>query len=729
MSYLNEFHKKLDHKDFMGLLTLWEEYCTCDEVDGIELNKILGIIFDSEFSEGFGQYAESILPLWEALEPGDIRDSVFEKIIDLQTTNSSQLAELSYAFLTEHFSNHPLFLEKIRLVGLRTNENFRRAIRNYKLLTHIEKGNFVFHTAGWGTGEILETSLIREEVLLEFENVLGVKKLSFENIFKTLEPLPSDHFLALRFGDADALELTAKKKPIEIIQLLLKDLGPKTASEIKDELLDLVIPKKEWSNWWQSTRNKLKKETSIVSPSSLHKPFQLCHKDVSHFQRFENELELINKTNRIDDKTKIDRTIVLVYNFMRDFSEELRKNDVLLSLKELISTLLVHADLTDAQRFCLQVFSEETHGKEYCATDLKLFIENLELLQPLLSAIEIASVKKKVLILIRKQRSDWTDVFKSLFLTIDQTLLREYILKELGAFAREQLEDMLHMCLKNPSTYADVLFWYFQKSCQDSSLPLTDAKGRTRLLEAYFLALIAAERDRTKTALVKKMVQFLTNKKFAVTRKVLQGLSKEFLKELMLLVAKSHSFSSHETQIFNSLIIVACPDLNSAQEKPQSDEEEMFWTSQNGLNKLKQRLEHLTSVEMVDVAKEIEEARAHGDLRENSEYKYALERRSRIQNEIAELGEKVRCARLLTSADVDLSSVNIGTQIQLDTENATASKLLTIMGPWEADIEKNILSAKSKMAKSLLSKSVGDKVDLEGQKYKITKIELASVLS
>ena len=49
-----------------------------------------------------------------------------------------------------------------------------------------EKGNFVFHTGGWGTGEIVDVSLVREELVLEFEYVVGSQHFSFEKAFKTL---------------------------------------------------------------------------------------------------------------------------------------------------------------------------------------------------------------------------------------------------------------------------------------------------------------------------------------------------------------------------------------------------------------------------------------------------------------------------------------------------------------------------------------------------------------
>ena len=82
--------------------------------------------------------------------------------------------------------------------------------------------------------EIMEVSLLREQLSIEFDYVPGRKDMSFKNVFSNLLPIPREHFLALRFGDPDALEARAKKNPIEIIHLILKDLGPKSASEIKD---------------------------------------------------------------------------------------------------------------------------------------------------------------------------------------------------------------------------------------------------------------------------------------------------------------------------------------------------------------------------------------------------------------------------------------------------------------------------------------------------------------
>ena len=107
----------------------------------------------------------------------------------------------------------------------------------------------------------MSLSMVREEVEIEFENLMGTKSLSFKNARSHLFPIPKDHFLARRFGDADTLESFAKEDPVATLRLFLRDMGPRSAAEIKEEFLDLVIPEADWAKWWQSARTKLKKRS------------------------------------------------------------------------------------------------------------------------------------------------------------------------------------------------------------------------------------------------------------------------------------------------------------------------------------------------------------------------------------------------------------------------------------------------------------------------------------
>ena len=109
-----------------------------------------------------------------------------------------------------------------------------------------------------------------------------------------------------------------------MIKLLLRDLGPRTASEIKEELSDLVIPAADWNRWWQTARTKIKKDTKIASPKELKDPFVLRTEEVPH------EISL---HKALEKKPGVHATIQMVYNFIRDFPETLKNQEFRSSLE------------------------------------------------------------------------------------------------------------------------------------------------------------------------------------------------------------------------------------------------------------------------------------------------------------------------------------------------------------------------------------------------------------
>ena len=85
-----------------------------------------------------------------------------------------------------------------------------------------------------------------------------------------------------------------------------------------------------------------------------------------------------------------------------------------------------------------------------------------------------------------------------------------------------------------------------------------------------------------------------------------------------------------------------------------------FGQHKKGYRKVKERIKEISTSETVDNAKEIEAARALGDLRENAEFKAALERRDRLQSELRTLSEQFNRARILTTNDVTTNEVRRG---------------------------------------------------------------------
>jgi transcription elongation GreA/GreB family factor len=224
--------------------------------------------------------------------------------------------------------------------------------------------------------------------------------------------------------------------------------------------------------------------------------------------------------------------------------------------------------------------------------------------------------------------------------------------------------------------------------------------------------------------LVKKIQNILSGNRFAIVRQIMQEASLEDVKEFLLLASKCHSLSDHDQKIFHSLAEVVHPSLSKMNKKAKAPEAEsnIIWTTAEGYRKLQHRIQQIATSETVENAKEIEVARSHGDLRENAEFKAALERRDRLQSELKLLSEQLNRARIITREDITTDVAGIGSVV--DCKGSKGERITyTLLGPWDADPEQNILSFQSKLAQQIKGLSVGETFTAQGEEYTIIAIK------
>lgn len=715
MGYLEEFQHKINDHDFPKFFQLWEEYCTGATTSAEEFIQLLDLVKRSDFVKLFGQFAETALPLWSEVKDEEAAYNICKRLVDMQTTNSPVLADAAYRTLEKRYGSDPKFKERIRQVGLLTRENFQSAISNYELLAHLQKGNFVFHTSGWGTGEVVDISSVREQAAIEFENVTGIKHLAFDTAYKTLVPLSKEHFLARRFADPDLLEQQARQQPEEVLHELLKDLGPKTAAEIKEEMAEVVIPESDWSRWWQTARAKLKRDPRFENPATLKDPFTLREEAISETE----ELHLaIGKQEAPGD------IIQASYAFARDMPQMLRKPEVKETLKEKLVGLLSHEHLTEEQELQICIFLENMFGHKVEGRSVEEFIKRVDNIEELINRMEIAAFKKRALTMVRESRSDWPQLFAALFFTVNPGTLRDYIVKELTAPEGLRLLDAnLKELLKHPKKYPEVFLWYFQKIAKktDEELPYSDKEGQCKFLEAFLILLYQIEHEPEYKDITKKMYNLLIAKRFAIVRYLIEGSSLEFIKEYLLLVAKCHIFTENDKKILRSLAQVVHPSLAPQKERGAEKDSDVIWTTEQGYLKIQDRIKEIATVEMIENAREVEAARALGDLRENAEYKFAVERRGRLQGEMKALSKQLNKARILTPLDIAPGEVGVGSIVEL--EDSKGNKLAyTLLGPWDTQPEEHIISYQSNLALAMTGCKLGEAFSFRDEQYKIVGI-------
>ncbi|MCX6234865.1 MAG: transcription elongation factor GreA [Bacteroidetes bacterium] len=136
-----------------------------------------------------------------------------------------------------------------------------------------------------------------------------------------------------------------------------------------------------------------------------------------------------------------------------------------------------------------------------------------------------------------------------------------------------------------------------------------------------------------------------------------------------------------------------------------------YYTTQ-GLKKLKDELEHLVTVERPAISKLIAEARDKGDLSENAEYDAAKNAQEMLEMKIAKLKEVLLNARIIDESKMDDSKVLILSKIKLKNLKNNAIMTYTLVPENEADVKTGKISINSPIARGLLGKTVGDKVEI-----------------
>lgn len=136
-----------------------------------------------------------------------------------------------------------------------------------------------------------------------------------------------------------------------------------------------------------------------------------------------------------------------------------------------------------------------------------------------------------------------------------------------------------------------------------------------------------------------------------------------------------------------------------------------YYTTE-GLQKLKDELHQLETIERRRCTQAVAEAREKGDLSENAEYDAAREAQALLEVKIAKLKEVMVNARLVDETQLDLSKVSILTTVKIKNLKNNATMTYTLVAEQEADLKSGKISVDSPIGKGLLGKKVGDKVDI-----------------
>jgi transcription elongation factor GreA len=146
--------------------------------------------------------------------------------------------------------------------------------------------------------------------------------------------------------------------------------------------------------------------------------------------------------------------------------------------------------------------------------------------------------------------------------------------------------------------------------------------------------------------------------------------------------------------------------------------------TREGYEKLKTELEELMTSRRAEVAARIAQAREFGDISENSEYDDAKNEQAMLEQQIAQLEERLRDARVIEEGELPSDLVALGSHVTID--GPLGKETYQLVGSAEADPDENRLSNESPIGRAILGRKKGDKVDVTTPGGQIT-VKIADI--
>lgn len=321
------------------------------------------------------------------------------------------------------------------------------------------------------------------------------------------------------------------------------------------------------------------------------------------------------------------------------------------------------------------------------------------------AGLRSATEKKRFLEDLAKARADWDSLYSLIFLSIADSRSRGLIAEKLEKEKPAVWEKLLDSILTGYRVSAEAFLFLAEKTAVFSA-----RKVVSRLMD-----IIEMDSDRSRRNRARKI---LVSENYRLIASVLEELSEEEAGRLMARIKASRNLEPFQQDEITELISNRFATLAPKQEST------VVWSSAAGIERAKAELDFLTQKELPKSAEEIARARAFGDLSENYEYKAAKERQARLMEKIRRLQIELKYARVLEPDKIDTTEVNIGCRVQLVDEEGKVQEFV-ILGPWDSDPEKGIISFQSPLAKQLLGKKPNEVVKMGEKSWTIAVITKA----
>lgn len=581
--------------------------------------------------------------------------------------------------------SYDLFVEKVGLLrGVDDIPKIWKKVDRLHSLINFDVGTIV-RVEGKGAGRVLEVNMTLDNFKIGLEQM--DLRVGFAGAAKLLHAVKPEHILYRKIVAPEELEALRDSNPSELLRLELQSYdGPRTGAEVKADLYGIVA-ESSWSRWWTAAR---KHPQVLAAPGKKH-AYTWVDSSADATDAVWEAFEAAGTRKRI---------ALLRRDASRDDALRRRMSEALAENASRLTS-------TDPGLACEIWFQLEKHSEVPKNADWnpQRLIGEIDKPVMLFDGIKDRSLRERAYALARQQRDDAPQVLFDAFWQEGDGRALDTLFKALNEDEPALFESFFDQLVSQPRKNPAAFTWLLER-----------AKDRPEWL------------SRNPIRLLKQMLWVLSQDDFAPFRaarlvplcesgstlaRLLSHLDLEQAIQAFEAISKAVGLEDYQRNPLLRALELKFPTLRLEEDQP-------LYATMDRIEAKKAELKRIAEEEIPANRKAIEEAREMGDLRENFEYKSARQRHEYLAARAFALNNELERARPIDSSQVKGTEIVIGSKVHL--KSAGNERTITILGPWNSEPEKDILSNESELAMQLLGLSVGDTTKIQEVDYEVQSI-------
>jgi transcription elongation GreA/GreB family factor len=712
--------KLANSKDFGKLEALWPEALSNDGYTWKELLPIAGQVG----RQGAVERAE---PLMKALIGWVEENKGMEDSLEAVRRAAHQLpggSSLIGLMKRLYLARDPEFDQMGDLLELvlEGSDDLDAAVSKIELYSQLKPGDFAVDRSFLTVGVVEELDGEKGYVLARFED----RKSEYgPSTVTKLKPRPADYFPGLLLYNPDHLREMSTSDAPALVKLALNSNreGRITYRELKGWVTQL-LGDKGWKSWWLTAKPALKRDPIIGMTSGSQPQFRLLRTADRYEDRLRRKFDhaktpmakLVQVMNYLDEVNRDEKQSKGAHEADPDLLAHMGNGAAKVAVSVLkadpslaLAGLALHAEVA-ARGVDVARPNPKAAGK---------VIERISDAGTLVGALSEGLLQRTLEYLRTSLPERWGEVWAAILLKAGRRQCDSITRVLIEAKQHEALAKALEQAVERPTSSPELLCWMWRTRFTTGPAGLflsgLDELTERRVADAMF-GLLDSSGKLYGMSLEENHLKVLETARTSIAtqnnRPVLALIDEADRREgirLKGIIGSNAGLSPAQRTQYLGYLRSKYADI-FLEITREWEEGGTLYTTEGGLRKTEQVLNHIIEEEIPEVARQIGEAASHGDLSENAEYTAALEMRDQLASRATRMDNELKVAKVINHEMAGSDFVNVGTRVVATADESGEEETYTFLGPWDTDVENRVLNYQAPLAMAFMGSKVGDTV-------------------